>query len=554
MLDRLSSASRTPDGLDLVAPSLRSDGANAMTEDLLAWLAEVSNDPLAFALGAFPWGEPGTILAKYDGPLAWQREIMEEVRQGLLSIEEAIQRANDYPDDTGEEGQPIQLATASGHGVGKSALVSMLILWAFTTFPDCRGVVTANTETQLKTKTWAELGRWFNLCFFARDHFTLNATSLVSKDPTRERTWRIDMIAWSETNPEAFAGMHNKGKRLLIIFDEASAIADIIWETIEGATTDSDTQIIWLVFGNPTRNSGRFRECFGEGKHASMWKSRQLDSRTVEITNKARIARWESIYGADTDWFRVRVLGQFPRRGEMEFFSAAEIDAAMSPDREVFVDAFTPLALGVDVARFGRNNSVLFPRKGRDARTIERKLYSGLSTTELAQRVFDAFTQWRPDGIFIDGGGVGGGVVDQCRHQQLFVWEVQFGAKDSITGIANDNSGERYANMRAAMYGALRAWLKTGMLPQSPELRTAMLAIKYTYRETKQGDEIILTSKEDLLDENPDLDLDTLDALALTFGGPLARNPHAGGEFAHMQNPNQAEHEYDPYSAERMAS
>ena len=517
-----------------------------MSADLLEWLASVADDPLAFALGAFPWGVEGTILAKYDGPLDWQRQIMEEIRLGIITIEEAMHRIHDH-----EEAEPVQLATASGHGVGKSALVSMLILWGFTTFPDCRGVVTANTETQLKTKTWAELGRWFNLCFFVRDHFILNATSLVSRDPTRERTWRIDMIAWSETNPEAFAGMHNKGKRLLIIFDEASAIADIIWETIEGATTDADTQIIWLAFGNPTRNSGRFRECFGEGKHASMWKSRQLDSRTVEITNKARIKRWESIYGTDSDWFRVRVLGQFPRRGEMEFFSASDIDAAMSPDREVFVDAFTPLAIGVDVARFGRNNSVIFVRKGRDARSIERKLYSGLSTTEVANRVFDVFTELRPDGIFIDGGGVGGGVVDQCREKRLYIWEVQFGAVDSITSVVNDNRGERYANMRAAMYGVLRAWIKTGMLPMSAELRTAMLAIKYTYRSTKQGDEIILTSKEDLLDENPDLDLDTLDALCLTFGGPLHRNANAGGDHPHPKM-NTAEHEYDPYSEERM--
>ncbi len=523
----------------------------AMSDELLGWLASVSNDPYAFAMGAWPWGQKGTILEKYPQPLDWQIGIMEEIRTGIITLEEAIQKIDDHPEDAEQDqGEPIQLATASGHGVGKSALVSMLIIWGFTTFPDCRGVVTANTETQLKTKTWAELGRWFNLCFFARDHFILNATSLVSKDPSRERTWRIDMIAWSETNPEAFAGMHNKGKRLLIIFDEASAIADIIWETIEGATTDSDTQIIWLAFGNPTRNSGRFRECFGEGKHASMWKARQLDSRTVAITNKTRIKRWETIYGVDSDWFRVRVLGQFPRRGEMEFFSASDIDAAMAPDREVFVDAFTPLALGVDVARFGRNNSVIYPRKGRDARTLERKLYSGLNTVELAQRIHDCFTQWHPDGIFIDGGGVGGGVVDQCRNQRLFVWEIQFGGKDSITGTNLDNAGERYANMRAAMYGALRAWIKSGMLPAMPELRTAMLAIKYTFN---VRDEIVLTSKEDLLDENPDLDLDTLDALCLTFGGPLHRNANAGGDHPHAKA-NEAEHEYNPYAEERMSA
>jgi len=518
------------EAVDAVLGQGPSASQSADAAALWAWLAEVSDDPLAFCLGAFPWGRGGTPLEKFpDGPLDWQREIMEQVRDGLLSVDQAI-----------------QLATASGHGVGKSALVSMLILWAFTTYPDCRGVVTANTETQLKTKTWAELGRWFNLCWFTRDHFVLNATSLVSKDPSRERTWRIDMIAWSETNPEAFAGMHNRGKRLLIIFDEASAIADIIWETIEGATTDSDTQIIWLVFGNPTRNSGRFRECFADGKHADMWRSRQLDSRTVAITNKSRFERWAKIYGEDSDWFRVRVKGQFPRVGEMEFFIKSDIDAAMAPDREVFVDAATPLAIGVDVARFGRNNSVIYPRKGRDGRSMEIKRYSGISTTELANRVHDCYVQWRPDGIFIDGGGVGGGVVDQCRNQRLFVWEVQFGGKDDITGTTFNNTGEKYANKRSAMYGAAREWMRTGMLPDSPELRTAMLAIKYTFN---KKDEIQLVSKEDLLDENPDLDLDTLDAFVLTFGGPLAKNAFAGGDFPH---PPVVECEYNPYEPERM--
>lgn len=502
-----------------------------MDEALVAWLVSVRDDPYAHALGAYPWGQPGTVLEAFpDGPLDWQRDIMIDIRDGLLDLNQAI-----------------QLATASGHGIGKSALVSMLILWAFTTYPDTRGVVTANTEMQLKTKTWAELGRWFNLCFYTREHFVLNATSLVSKDPERERTWRIDMIPWSEKNPEAFQGMHNKGKRLLIVFDEASAIHDIIWEVIEGATTDADTQIIWAVFGNPTRNLGRFKECFAEGRHAEFWKTRQIDSRTVPITNKSRFAQWIKVYGEDSDFVRIRVLGQFPRQGLMEFFSAAEIDAAMSPEREIFIDAATPLALGVDVARFGKNNSVIFPRKGRDARTIKRKVFNGISTTELTNQVFDCWQTWRPDGIFIDGGGVGGGVVDQCRAKNLFVFEVQFGGKDDITGVYNDNSGERYVNKRAAMYGALRSWLRTGIIPNDAELRTALLAIRYTFN---KQDQIQLVSKEDLLDENPGLVLDDADALALTFGGPLAPSATAGGDPPAQQN--LVQWEYNPFSREAM--
>lgn len=495
-------------------------------EELFTWLAEVADDPLAFVMGAFPWGEGP--LANFDGPMPWARDLMNRIKAKVLNLNEAIQEA-----------------TASGHGIAKSATVAHLILWAFCTYPDCRGVITANTETQLKTKTWAELGKWFNLCWFAKNHFVITATALMSRDPERERTWRIDAIPWSEKNPTAFAGLHNQGKRILLIFDEASEIHDIIWETAEGALTDAETQIIWLVFGNPTKNSGRFKECFEGGIHHEHWNCTQIDSRTVPLTNKSRFNKWITTYGDDSDFVRTRVLGQFPRFGEQEFFSAVEIDEAMSRELD-YVDKTWPLALGVDVARFGSNNSVIFPRKGRDARTLERRSYSGIATTTLANEIFGCQQTWRPDGIFIDGGGVGGGVVDQCRQKRLHVWDIQFGGKDDISGILFDTAGERYANKRASMYGALRAWLKTGYLPADYELKKAMLAIRYTFN---KKDEIQLAPKEDILADNPGLFLDDLDALCLTFGGPLAANDNAGFEGPHKPL---IETEWDPYDTERM--
>src|SRR5947209_8635434 len=107
-------------------------------DKLVDWLASVSKDPLAFVLGAFPWSEPDSRLENFDGPEAWQKEILIQVREGLPL------------------GLAVQLAVASGHGVGKSALVAWLILWAISTCSDTKGVITANTENQLKTKTWAE--------------------------------------------------------------------------------------------------------------------------------------------------------------------------------------------------------------------------------------------------------------------------------------------------------------------------------------------------------------------------------------------------------------
>ena len=499
-----------------------------MSDALFDWLIEVSNDPLAFTMGAYPWGEPGTALEKFTGPDRWSVELMCMIRDRIIDVNTAI-----------------RIAVASGHGIGKSATVAWIIMWAFCTFPDTRGVITANTENQLKTKTWAELGKWFNLSFFGREHFNLTATRLASRDPDRELTWRIDMIPWSEKNPTAFAGLHNQGKRILLIFDEGSEIPDIIYETAEGALTDSNTQIIWLVFGNPTRNFGRFRECFDGGKFANQWLHKQIDSRTVAITNKTILADWIEGYGLDSDFVRVRVLGEFPRKGLFEFFSAADIDEAMT--RDVYTAQTDPLILGVDVARFGSNASVIFPRKGRDARTIDRQRYNGLSTTELADRVAQLNILYRADGLMVDGGGVGGGVVDIIRSKRIFCYEVQFGGKDVIYNSIWGNTGEKYANNRAAMYGACRAWLKTGAIPNDPDLRRQMLAIRYTHN---VRDEIILERKEDITDEaGSSISLDDIDALVLTFSHVVAPNLEAGG--LHHPAPL-IQIEWDPYSAERM--
>lgn len=498
-----------------------------MNPELLAWLAVCNKDPLAFVMGAFPWGEPGP-LAKFTGPQPWQVEILTAIARGLLTPNEAI-----------------QIARASGHGIGKSALVAWVILWAFTTAPDTRGVVTANTETQLKTKTWSELGKWFNL-FIGREHFQVTATALLSRDPSRERTWRIDQVPWSEKNPQAFAGLHNKGRRLLLIFDEASDIPDVIWETAEGALTDSDTEILWLVFGNPRRNTGRFKSCFDKGGHGEFWNSGQIDARTVSgsITNIKLHERWIKAYGIDSDFCKIRILGEFPQLGEMEFISATDIDTAMSRDAEPLPS--DPLALGVDVARYGANASVLFFRKGRDAKTIPKQEYRGLSTVELATKVATAHTNFRTDGIFIDGGGVGGGVVDNVRNLQLFCFDVQFGGKDDVGSANYGNIGERYANKRAAMYGAARAWIKVGALPIDPELKRQLLSIRYGLN--GRG-EIQLESKEDMM-RRGDPSPDDADALALTFAYPLAAHDFAGG----VAPKPQVESDYDPFAADRMAA
>lgn len=494
-------------------------------DPLLEWLASVKGDPLAHVMGAYPWGEPGQ-LENESGPSQWQRKILVDIRDGLLVD------------------QAIMIAVASGNGIGKSCLVAWIILWAFSTFPNCRGVVTANTEPQLKGKTWAELGKWFNL-FIARELFRLTATALFSRDPHRQLTWRIDMVPWNENRPEGFAGLHNRGKRVILVKDEASAIPDKIWEFADPILTDTNTEIIWCVFGNPTRSIGRFRECFAGGRFSHMWRTYQIDSRTVSITNKLMIDKLIAAWGIDSDYIRIRVLGIFPKQGEMEFFVAVEIDAAF--EREPISSMSDPLALGVDVARYGANESVMRFRKGRDGRTIPRQSFRGINTVELAMKIQAVHHEMSPDGVFIDGGGVGGGVVDNVRNMGIFCWDVQFGGKDDVGGSPWGIDGEKYANKRAAMYGALRGWIRVGSLESSDELRRQLLSIKYYLN---QRGEIQLESKEDMM-RRGDPSPDDADALALTFAYPL--EPHLGAGGIHIRGRRQeAEYDYDPFAKERM--
>lgn len=501
-----------------------------MDAKLVAWLGSVSRNPRAFVRGAFPWGQPGQ-LADETGPETWQDEVLAYIEEGLAknrSVTELVSEA-------------IQIAVASGHGVGKSCLVSWIVIWAISTCPFTRGVVTANTETQLRTKTWAELGKWFHL-FIAKDEFELTATALYHR--AYERTWRIDMVPWSERNTEAFAGLHNKGSRILLIFDEGSAIADRIYEVSEGALTDADTQIIWCVFGNPTRNTGRFRECFPGQRHSRSWRTYQVDSRTVRFTNKTQIARWVEAYGEDSDFVRVRVRGTFPRTGEAEFISAEAVDSACL--REPISHLHDPLVLGVDVARYGSNESVIFPRKGRDATSIPLVRLRGASVVEVATKVAELYRTLSADAIFVDGGGVGGGVVDVLRNLHVPCFDINFGSKAEGTGFTVGDDGVRYANKRAEMWGSLRKWLVTGAIPNLPELRAQLVGPLYTFN---LRNEIQLEKKDDMAKrglESPDLG----DALALTFAFPV--QPHFGAGGPHTKS--QVESEYDPFSAERMVA
>lgn len=464
----------------------------AAREKLIRLARKWQRDPLAFAQKAFPWGE-GT-LAGMKGPDEWQTRV-------LAAVRDQIQAGKSFS-------EVFRLAVASGNGIGKSCLVAWLCLWAICTMADTRGVVTANTETQLRTKTFAELAKWYNLCVF-RPWFDMSATSITSKQPGHEKTWRIDAVPWSESNPEAVAGMHNKGKRLLIIFDEASGIADSIWEAIEGAQTDEDTQILWLCFGNPTRNTGRFYDCFGRYRHR--WIHWHIDSRTAVASNKAQIAQWVEDYGEDSDFVKVHVRGVFPSSSAMQFIPRALVDEAqMGPLPHVDYTRMVAI-VGLDVARFGDDQSVITTRFGLDARSIAVQKFRGLDGWDIGAKVAEHYNALKKMGvrkvlINVDAGGVGASPIDWLRRNGYPVTAVNFGA------AATDRA--KYKNLRAEMWGRMREWLSAGgRIADDEDLASELTSVEYGYTPTSQ---ILLEKKEDLKARglpSPD----AADSLALTF-------------------------------------
>jgi hypothetical protein len=325
------------------------------------------------------------------------------------------------------------------------------------THENTRGVITANTDTQLRTKTWPEVQKWSRLRI--TEHWTtVTATAIYSNISGYESTWRIDAIPWSKEKPEAFAGLHNKGNRILEIFDEASTVEDCIWEVTEGALTDSNTQIIWCVFGNPTRNTGRFRECWKKFRH--LWKCWEVDSRTAKMSNKKLIQEWINTYGIDSDFVKVRVRGMFPSQSMKQFISSEDVDLAYGKHLRVDQYNFAPKIISVEPAWEGDDNLEIGMRQGL-AFKILRTIPKNDNDIEIANIISRYEDEEQADAVVIDG-GYGTGIVSAGRamgRNWLIIW---YSGKSPDPG---------YLNMRAYMWGKMKEWLKSGgAIPEMQQL------------------------------------------------------------------------------------
>lgn len=443
--------------------------------------AQCRYDPLLFAESAWQWGE-GALAGK--DIRAWQSEAMDTIAQHLLN------EATRY--------QVCRIAVASGHGIGKSALTGMLTTWALACWRDPRIVITANTENQLLTKTSPEIAQWVKTSLYG-DLFDCETMSIKYKAKPGQH--RADLLTNSESNPEAFAGLHAEGRLVMMIVDEASGLSEVIYQTILGAMTDENTVLIFIMMGNPTSPTGPFREAFR--KNRDMWNVWNVDSRTVEGTNKDALNDIVRQYGEDSDITKVRVRGIFPSVSQKQFIPTPYVDAAYGRHLRKEQYAFAPNIITCDPAWDGDDLLVIGHRQGlmyEELEVLEKNNNDMLVAAKLAhyEDRFDA------DAVFVDG-GYGTGIVSAG---------LTMGREWTIVWFSEKPTTSAYKNKRAEMYDRARTWLASGgAIPKVQRLYDDLVAIET--KPTVDG-VIQLRSKEDMKKDglpSPD----HADAFALSF-------------------------------------
>jgi hypothetical protein len=473
----------------------------ALDERLERDMADLAEEPLEWVKYSYPWGEGP--LSGFDGPDTWQqgflREWGEEIRLRAFDGVNAV--------------MPYFATTTSGHGVGKSALVGWISGFILSTRPMSKGRVTANSLPQLQTTTWAEIIKWKEL--MATGHW-FRATSGRGAMKVEHRVfptqWRIDGIAWDKDRPAAFAGLHAASSSPWYIVDEASEVARVIMETAQGALTDGEP--FFFMFSNPTAASGYFFDSHHDMAHR--FKTYKIDSRTARMTNKKLIAQWIEDWGIDSDFVKVRVLGEFPLTGNRQLIPTNLINAAANAEREPVCVPTDPVIIGVDVARYGGDESTVYVRRGRDGRSIPPRIFRNMDNFQLALEVKKLAEELLADAINIDS-GYGTGVIDTLRNLGVpNVNEVHFGST-----IVPDREA---ANMATYMMLECRKWLKQAnvTIPVDPILKRQLAAREYDLIEGTKGTQIRAVSKETMRKEavgedREDHSPDRADGFCLTF-------------------------------------
>jgi len=335
-----------------------------------------------------------------------------------------------------------------------SCLAAWIISWFMSTRPNAIGRITANTENQLRTTTWRELAKWHDL---SQNKHWFTWTGARFYHNKNKGIWCTDAVSWNEDKPEAFSGVH--GEHTLYLMDEASGIPDIVCEYAEGAMTDP--RAVWLMFGNPTKNTGKFSETFKDG---SRWNHRSIDSRSAKRTNKEEIDEWIKEYGEDSDYVRIHVYGKEPRQESRQMIAMSLVEEAWGKELVPSVYQHEPKVIGFDVSVGGQDPCVIRKRQGLNANFLPIRFSGDPDLTVSCNVLARAMDEWKPDAVFVDIIGVGAGVPGIMARMGY-----------TVTGINGKNRAieqQKYSNRRTENLNKLKLWLLAGgAIDKSKELK-----------------------------------------------------------------------------------
>lgn len=391
------------------------------------------------------------------------------------------------------------ISIRSGHGVGKTSVLSWLALWWISTHYHAKVVITAPTAAQLNDALLPEAKAWLKQSPKAfRELFNVKSDRIeLITDP--ERNFISAKTSRAE-QPDALQGVH--ADHVLLICDEASGVPEQVYESAGGSMSAHHATMV--LAGNPIRSTGYFYDTFH--KLADRWETFHVSCADVPRVAREYIEECRLRYGEESNTYRVRVLGEFPKGDDDTVIPQELVSDAIS--RDIEPTQFGPTIWGVDVARFGADASALCKRKG-NAITEPIRLWRNLDTMQLTGAIkaeYDSCLE-KPTEIFVDAIGLGAGVADRLRELNLPAYAINVSESPAM--------GHHYLNLRAELWYKAKSWLegRNVRLPRDETLKTELTTLRYTY--TSSG-RVKIESKADLKRRGV-ASPDSADAFVLTF-------------------------------------
>jgi phage terminase large subunit len=403
--------------------------------------------------------------------------------------------------------------------------------------------ISCEGRDNLRDNLWAELSKWQAKSPFLQAAFDWNKEQISAKD--HPETWFLSARSYpksatAEEIGRSLSGLHSPFP--FILLDETGSGPIQLGQKAEQIFTGGCVDGLIAQAGNPTSTAGLlYNSCVMDAANTNVI-TITADPKDPKRTPRVDMVHAQEMitkYGRDNPWVKATILGEFPESGFNTLLGPDQIRAAMRLHLKPDQYNFAQKRLGVDVARFGNDRTVIFPRQGLAAfKPVEMR---GARTGDISARVLQAKLNWASEMEFVDGtGGFGAGVVDALLQSGTAPQEVHFSGKAIKP---------RYYNKRAEMWFEMAEWIKRGgALPNVPELVTELSTPQYTLKDGK----LLLEDKEQIK-ERLGFSPDYGDALGLTFALPeMSTQLNFLGDPVLRSNNNTATTEYDPFEEKRL--